>query len=180
MIKLLGSFALAALTITVASKTARAEEQPIHGAFAVTYAGSPNTGGASYCDPTKTVLPIAVEAHGDGYSSLGPLSFSLLKGIGFDGTLHGCLTLTDPEGENLYATYAGIGSAGNANNFSPATGTLTFTGGTGRFHNATGTAKFTAYFANFYPASSFVFGGTAPIQGMAYYVVAGSVSIHED
>jgi hypothetical protein len=117
-----------------------------------------------------------VEAHGDGQSTLGPLGFSLLKTLG-QGPLHGCLTLTALNGDTLTATYDGTGGAGNTNNFSSASGTLTFTGGTGRFTGASGTATFKAIFDNFYPASSFA-GGTnmAPIQGLAFYLVEGKVS----
>jgi hypothetical protein len=82
--KLLASIAVMALAGSV---VALAEGIPIQGAFAVAYTGTANTGGASYCDPTGTILPIAVEAHGDGSTSLGGLSFSLQKGIGYDGTL---------------------------------------------------------------------------------------------
>jgi hypothetical protein len=100
--KLLVSIALMALA---GSAVAAAEGMPFQGAFAVAYSGTPNTGGVRYCDPTGTVLPVAVEAHGDGFTSLGGLSFSLQKGLGFDGTLHGCLTLTAPNGDTLTAIY---------------------------------------------------------------------------
>jgi hypothetical protein len=128
----------------------------------------------TYCGGTP--LPVAVEAHGDGFSTLGALSFSLLKTLG-GGPLHGCLTLATPDGDTLSAIYDGTGTAANSNHFSSATGTLTFTGGTGRFNGAGGSAKFTAIFDQFYPASSFVGGGTAPIQGMAFYLVEGKISI---
>jgi hypothetical protein len=160
--------------------TALADGLPIQGAFAVTYASTPNTSGASYCDPTHTVLPIAVEAHGDGFTSLGALSLFLQKGLSATGVFQGCLTLIAANGDTLTAIYTAQGTAPNSNNFSAATGMLVFTGGTGRFHGATGNAKFTATFANIYPASSFLSGGTAPLQGMAYYVIEGSVSLREN
>jgi hypothetical protein len=50
-------------------------------------------------------------------------------------------------------------------------------GGTGRFKGAAGSAKFTATFANFYPASSFLSGAPAPLQGMAFYLFAGTLSL---
>ena len=124
--KLLASITVMALAGSV---VAVAEGMPVQGAFAVAYTGTANTGGASYCDQTGTILPIAVEAHGDGFTSLGGLSFSLQKGIGFDGTLHGCLTLTAPNGDTLTAVYTGQGGATNTNNFSPAAGMIVFTGG---------------------------------------------------
>ena len=49
-------------------------------------------------------------------------------------------------------------------------GTLTFTGGTGRYRDASGSADFTAVFSRI--------GGTAaPVQGMAFYSVQGTVSL---
>jgi hypothetical protein len=170
--KLLASIAVMALAGSV---VAAAEGMPVQGAFAVAYTGTANTGGASYCDQTGTVLPIAVEAHGDGFTSLGGLSFSLQKGIGFDGTLHGCLTLTAPNGDTLTAVYTGQGGATNTNNFSPAAGMIVFTGGTGRFKGAAGSAKFTATFANFYPELTILAGASAPVQGMAFYVFEGTL-----
>jgi hypothetical protein len=63
----------------------------------------------------------------------------------------------------------------NANNFIVgATGTLTFTEGTGRFRNASGSAHFIADFGTIYPASSFLGGTTAPAQVMAVYSVEGT------
>ena len=50
-----------------------------------------------------------------------------------EGAMHGCLTLTAPGGDILNATYDGTGGLPNANGFLSASGTLTFTGGTGRF-----------------------------------------------
>jgi hypothetical protein len=170
--KLLASIALMTLAGSV---VAMAEGMPIQGAFAVAYTGRANTGGVSYCDPSGTILPIAVEAHGDGFTSLGGLSFYLQKGIGFDGTLHGCLTLTAPNGDTLTAVYTGTEGGTNSNNFTPAAGTLVFTGGTGRFKSATGSAKFTATFATFYPELTILAGASAPAQGMAFYLFEGTL-----
>jgi len=174
--KLLASIAVIALSGPV---MAMAEVIPVQGAFAVAYTGTANTGGASYCDPTGRILPIAVEAHGDGVTSLGGLSFSLQKGIGFDGTLQGCLTLTAPNGDTLTAVYTGSGGATNPNNFAPASGMIVFTGGTGRFKGSAGSAKFTATFANFYPELTILAGASAPVQGMAFYVLQGTLALPE-
>ena len=171
--KLLASIALMTLAGSV---VARSEGMPVQGAFAVAYTGTANTAGASYCDPTGTILPIAVEAHGDGFTSLGGLSFSLQKGIGLDGTLHGCLTLTAPNGDILTAVYKGTQGGMNSNNFAPATGMLVFTGGTGGFKGATGSAKFTATFATFYPELTILAGASEPVQGIAFYVFEGTLS----
>jgi hypothetical protein len=163
------------VTFALSPQTVLAYDVPFQASFAVAFSGTPNTGNAIYCG--GTALPIAVEAHGDGFSTVGALAFSLLK-TSNGGLYHGCLTLTAPNGDTLTATYDAVGSAANANHFSPATGTLAFTGGTGRFKGASGTATFTAVFDAFYPASSFASGtGNAPLQGVAFYVVQGKVSI---
>ena len=176
MTKLLGSLTLAAMTFAVAPQAVLAEEKvPIEASFAVAFSATPNTGNVAYCGGTP--LTGAIEAHGDGFSTLGALGFSLQK-TGGGGLFHGCLTLTAPDGDTLTATYDAVAGAGNANHFVPATGTLTFTGGTGRFRGASGSATFTAIFDQFYPASSFAGGsGTAPLQGMAFYLVQGKLSI---
>jgi hypothetical protein len=166
------------MTLAVAPQAVLAEEKvSIEASFAVAFSATPNTGNVAYCGGNP--LPFAVEAHGDGFSNLGALGFSLQKtanGVQF----HGCVTLTAPDGDTLTATYdAAAAGAGNANNFAPATGTLTFTGGTGRFRGASGSATFTAVFDNFYPASSFFGGTTAPLQGMAFYLVHGKLSIRQ-
>jgi hypothetical protein len=177
MTKLMGSCVLAAMTVALVPQTVLAYDVPFQASFAVAFSGTPNTDNVAYCGGTAG--PIGIEAHGDGFSTLGALTFSLQKTQ--SGPLfHGCLTLTAPNGDTLTATYDAAGSAPpNANHFSPATGTLTFTGGTGRFHGASGSATFTAVFDQFYPASSFAGGtGTAPLQGMAFYVVQGKMSIN--
>jgi hypothetical protein len=93
--------------------------------------------------------------------------------------MHGCLTLSTPDGDSLSATSDGTNDAANSNNFSTgSSGTLTFTGGTGLFKGARGKATFRAVFDSFYPASSFASGtGTAALQGMAFYLVKGKVSV---
>jgi hypothetical protein len=176
MTKLFGPWALAAVTFAMAPQVVRAYDIPFQGSFVVAYSATLNTRDAAYCG--GSALPVSVEAHGDGFSTLGALSFSLQKTLG-GGLLHGCLTLSTPEGDSLTAIYDGTEGAANANNFVvQAGGTLTFTGGTGRFNGATGTAKFTAVFDNFYPGSSFAGGsGSTPLQGVAFYLVIGKVSL---
>jgi hypothetical protein len=153
---------------------------PIQASFAVAFSATPNTANTAYCGGTPG--PVAIEAHGDGFSTLGALALSLQKTQ--SGPLfHGCITLTAPNGDSLTAIYdaavsAPQGAPPNPNHFAPASGTLMFTGGTGRFAGASGKATFTAVFDSFYPGSSFASGtGTAPLQGMAFYVVQGTVSI---
>ena len=175
MKRILTSLALAAMIFAVAPQAALADEgAPFKASFAVAFAGTPNTGTppVTYCGGAPLLM--VVEAHGDGSSTLGPLGFSLQKTSG-GGLFHGCLTLTAPNGDTLTATYDATATAPtNANHFTPASGTLTFTGGTGRFSGASGSAHFTAVFAGFYPSLG------PPVQGMAFYLVEGTVSVHED
>jgi len=167
MTKLLGSLALAALTLAVVPEAVLADEGiPIQGAFAVTAAVSPNTGSVSLCG--GAALALIAEAHGNGYTSLGALSLFLEKTLNAPGVMHGCITLTAPNGDTLSAIYDGTVGAPNSNGFSFATGTLTFTGGTGRFGGAGGSAAFTAVF-RLLPL------GTPPFQVAAYYTIHGHV-----
>ena len=84
--------------------------------------------------------------------------------------MQGCTTLKSPNGDALYANYEGTIAGPNGD------GTLTFTGGTGRFLGATGSAKFTGVFVGLYPPLTIFGGGTIPyIQGMAFYLVEGTV-----
>ena len=148
----------------------------IKGTFTVAYSGTPNTQWCQFL--WREALDIAVEAHGSGYSTLGPLSFSLHKTLEATGPLmHGCLVLTAPDGDILSAIYDGTEGSQNANNFVAARLRLRSPGGTGRFRDASGNANMTAVFSNFYPANSFAGGTTAPLQGVAFYSVEGTVSL---
>jgi hypothetical protein len=173
--RFLSALALSAAIVGFTPQAAFADQHlPFRGSFAVAFSGTPNATGATYCGgPVGTRV---FEVHGTGFTSLGAFSFTLFKTTGA-GILHGCLTLTAPDGDLLEATYVGSGLAANSNNFSPSAGTLTFTGGTGRFENATGSATWSAMNDLFYPASSFAGGGpaTAPTQGMAFYMIDGKI-----
>jgi len=163
-----GLLLLAAMSLVLVPKRTRADEGArIKGTFTAAFSGMPNTAGVSFCGGTPS--GVVVEAHGNGYSTLGALSFSLQKtqvGTAF----HGCLTLTAPNADTLTAIYDLTAGPPDANLFRDATGTLTFTGGTGRFEGASGNANVTAVFSRI--------GGTAaPIQGIAFYSVDGAVSL---
>ena len=173
-------FLLAATTIIgLAARRARADEGvPIRATFTVTYAGIPNTAGASFCGGGP--LAVNVEAHGAGSSNFGPVSFSLHKTLQPGGPAHGCLQLIAPNGDTLEAIYDLNLGAPDDHQFRLGTGgTLTFTGGTGRFHGASGSATLSAVFANFYPALSFVGGTSNPLQGVAVYSVDGTLSLQQ-
>ncbi len=164
MKKLLGSLALAAMIVAVAPKAALAQGVPFKGTFTAAATVTPNTGNVAFCGGTP--LDLAVEAHGAGYSTLSALSLSLQKTIAVSGAMHGCLELTAPNGDTLSAIYDGTEGAPNANSFIvDATGTLTFTGGTGRFQGASGSAHFSAVFRRGTPV-------------MAFYSVEGTVLPH--
>jgi hypothetical protein len=130
----------------------------------------PNTTGVSYCE--GPALGVVVEAHGAGHSSLGDLSLSIQKTV-VGPANHGCVTFTALNGDTLSAIYDLTASTPNANLFRDATGTLTFTGGTGRFQGASGSADVTAVFSRI--------GGTSnPMQGIAFYSVDGALSVQHD
>ena len=178
MKSLSGFISLAMLIVGLAPQSAFADGRqggrPFEGSFAVSFTNTLNTAGASYCG--GAALPFAIEAHGNGSTSLGTFSFTLFK-TGGGGLFHGCLTLTAPNGDILEATYDAASSPPNSNLFAQAAGTLTFTGGTGRFKNASGSAALSAIFNAYYPATSFAGGGPAnvPLQGMAFYEIEGTL-----
>jgi hypothetical protein len=156
---------------------AMAEEMAVQGAFSSAFTGTLNTGAVSYCDPTGTIHPFAVESEGDGFTSLGAVLFTLQKTLELVGAEHGCVTLTAPNGDVLNAVYTGTSVPFNSNNFTTVVGMLVFTGGTGRFKGATGSAKITSKVAAFYPQLTILAGGSAPPQGMAFHVIEGTLSL---
>lgn len=164
------SLLLVFITVVLAPKRTRAQEGvTLKGTFTVAFSGTPNTTGLSFCGGAPS--GVVVEAHGNGYSTLGALSFSLEKTI-VGPALHGCLTLTALNGDTLTAIYDLTVGTPNANLFRDATGTLTFTAGTGRFEGASGSAEVKAVFSRI--------GGTAaPIQGIAFYSIDGTVSLQQ-
>ena len=177
--RFLSALALSATIVASAPQTAfadgRSDGRPLQGSFAVSFSTLPNTGGLSFCGALARAR--VIEAHGNGATSLGTFAFTLFKTVGGGGG-DGCLTLTAPNGDTLQATYVvGGGLAANTHLFAPSFGTLTFTGGTGRFKNASGSAVWTAQNVVFYVASSFagVPPTTAPIQGMAFYEIDGTI-----
>jgi len=153
---------------------------PISATFSVAYAGTPNTTGTSFCGGPG--YEVNVEAHGAGSSTFGPLLFTLHKTVQAAGPLaHGCLQLSTANGETLNAIYDFDLGAENDHGFGAGSnGKLTFVGGTGRFQGASGTATMGGAFTIIYPASSFIGGTSAPIQGFATYSVDGSVFLPEE
>jgi hypothetical protein len=148
---------------------------PIRATFSVAYAGTPNTTGTSFCGGPG--YEVNVEGHCAGASTFGPLLFTLHKTVQAAGPLsHGCLQLSTANGETLNAIYDLDLGAENDHGFGAGSnGKLTFVGGTGRFQGASGAAALGTAFTNIYPASSFVGGTSAPVQGFATYSVDGTV-----
>src|SRR5262249_10920203 len=95
------------------------------------------------------------------------------------GPMHGCVVLTTPNGDTLTAIYDATEGVPNANGFIGATGTWTFTGGTGEFRRASGHAAFSAVFIGLYPLSSFIGGTQSPLQVSAYYTFRGRLILHQ-
>lgn len=186
MTKLFKSILFTAISLTLALPAARAEETvPFEGTVSLTATAAPNTGSpaAVYCGGSP--LALVVEAHGNGYTSVGPLALFLQKTLDVPGAaptvpMHGCVTLTAPNGDALSAIYDGISYAPNSNGFTVSTGTLTFTGGTGKFKNARGEATFTCNYIGLYPSSSFLGGTGAPLIASAFYSFKGHVKLHGD
>ena len=97
MTKLLGPWALAAISCAVAPQTVLAYDVPIQASFAVAFSATPNTSNTAYCGGTPG--PIAIEAHGDGFSTVGPWRFRSRRhspGRCFTGVSHSQLPTETP------------------------------------------------------------------------------------
>lgn len=153
---------------------------PFEGVIAVTATASPNVSAppAVFCGGSP--LTLVAEGHGNGFTSLGPLTLSLQKTLDEPGPMHGCVTLTMTNGDTLTAIYDATEGMPNANGFITATGTWTVTGGTGHLRNASGQIAFSAVFIGLYPASSFLGGGASPLQVSAYYTFRGRLVVNQD
>ena len=174
----LGRLSLAAVSLFVPAASAQSGF-PLLGSFSVSAEATPNTGGAVFCGGSATDQLI-IEAHGTGFSTMGPFIFTLQKTLNFaTGEYHGCLVLTAPNGDTLKANYHLTQQSSGSGNFSTASGTVSVTGGTGRFRGATGALKATGVFLNQYSSSSFLGGGMAPLQVAADYVISGSISFSD-
>jgi hypothetical protein len=90
--------------------------------------------------------------------------FEAMDGSSWPGV---ALTLSTPDGDSLFATYDGTQGQPNANNFiTDASGTVTFTEGTGLFKGDNGKGTFTAVFS---------LG-----QALGFYIVDGKLSADAD
>jgi len=184
-----GSALVTAVSLAVAPSVARAQPSvsvPLQGAMAVTATVNPNTPGTViYCalpappgPPQTSSLELVAEAHGNGFTSLGAFTFAFNKFVSLPGAMQGCATLTAPNGDYLIAAYQGTAGTGDSNGFTPATGTLTITGGTGRFQGASGKVDFSALFLALYPGSSFAGGPPKPLLYVsAFYTLEGTLSL---
>ncbi|MHB8500507.1 MAG: hypothetical protein ACYDCG_07530 [Candidatus Acidiferrales bacterium] len=174
----LGLLILAAMTVVLAPKGARADEGvPIKGNFtvAVTVITNPTACGVgdNCIACVSNALPHAyIEAQGIGDTSRqGTLFLKVQKcadpAASPFGSYQGAFTMTAPNGnDSLTGIYTGRNtSARDAYKFIPFSGELTITGGTGKFDGAQGSASFTAV------ASS--------NSGTAFYAVEGTVSLQQ-
>jgi hypothetical protein len=149
---------------------------PIVGSFSISAEASPNTKGAAFCGGPGTDQAV-IEGHGTGSTTLGAFTFDLNKTLNFaTGLYTGCVVLTNLDGDTVTANYKLQQVSGTPSDFSKATGTLTFTGGTGRLKGAKGSAKIIGVFLNLYPGNSFLGGGTGPLQVAAQYIVEGTIT----
>jgi hypothetical protein len=152
MNKVISVLALTSMLVSAAPMSvalADDSETGIGATFSVTAFVTPNTDNVTYCGGTP--LNTAAEAHGSGFSAvLGPLTLFLQKTIQApSGPMHGCLTLTSPNGSDaLFSIYDGTEGPPNASGFTTdAHGTLTVTRAKGRFAGLKGqTLQFKAIF----------------------------------
>jgi hypothetical protein len=138
MTKLLGSLALAAMSVAVAPKPALAADgMPVEGSLAVNFTGTPISPGM-----------VSISANGIGeLTNVGNLSFQLQKTLDTTvkvPTFSGTFTITAENGDTLTGTYAGVTSGADSNGYGTFSGQITVTGGTGRFQNASGFVPFRA------------------------------------
>jgi len=120
---------LAAVTLALAAHPAWADDQ-------VPFQGRAE-GAITSVSPDPAGVVLTVRAHGNA-THLG--QFSREEVVLFNpltGTLTGVIVFTAANGDQLFCTVAGGFISPTA-----ATGTYTFTGGTGRFANASGSADF--------------------------------------
>jgi hypothetical protein len=161
MTKSLVSLAFAALSVALLPTSGSAEEHSFQGSITVAFAATQNTGHISFCG--GPAMPYVVNAHGVGVSTLGFLSMTLKKTLEAVGPMHGCVKLTDLNGDTLSATYDGTEGEVDPFGFQFGHGTLTITGGTGRFRGASGEVRFTGAFSSI-ETGSYLFEGTVSLD----------------
>jgi hypothetical protein len=114
-----------------------ADGVPVEGMFAVNFQGGPS-GPGTY---DFTVNGIGV------LSSVGNSTIQVQKTLDITGKVpiySGTFTITALNGDTLTGAYQGVGTAIDSGGFSPFSGVLTVTGGTGRFQGASGVVSFSA------------------------------------
>lgn len=179
LILISASLLLAALTVALVPKGALAAEGvPIRGNFTVSLTVVTNPAACGVGDScvvcvTNTPPHRYIEAQGIGDTSkLGTLFFKIQKcadpSASPFGSYQGTFTMTAPNGkDSLTGTYTGENtSATDAYKFTPLSGELTITGGTGKFDGAQGSASFTAV--------------ATSNNSTAFYAVEGTVSLQDE
>ena len=127
-----------AFTLLQAHQTAMAADGvPVEGMFAMNFQGGPS-GPGTY---DFTVNGIGV------LSSVGNSTIQVQKTLDITGKVpiySGTFTITALNGDTLTGTYRAVPAPIDSGGFSPFSGVLTVTGGTGRFQGASGTVSFNA------------------------------------
>jgi len=127
-----------AFALFEAHQTAMAADGvPVEGMFAMNFQGGPSGPGTF----DFTVNGIGV------LSSVGNSKIQVQKTLDVTGkvpTYSGTFTITALNGDTLTGTYQGVGTPLDSGGFSPFSGVLTVTGGTGRFQGASGVVSFSA------------------------------------
>jgi hypothetical protein len=136
MTKFLGFCALAAMTFTLTSGAALADDgMPIEGILAASFTQSQTSPGI-----------IDILANGVGnLTNVGNFSFQLHKTIDRTAKVpvfSGTFTITVENGDTLTGNYSAVTSGPDSGGFGIITGQLAVTGGTGRFQSASGFVPF--------------------------------------
>ena len=133
------ALSLASLVSTQASARnengqGNASEAGIAATMTLTAVAVKNTEGTTFCGGAP--LDFIGEGHGVGFSPvLGPFTVFLQKGIDSPGPMHGCITLTSPDGADS-VEFIFDGNEGNpdsSNFITDASGTMTVKSATGKF-----------------------------------------------
>ena len=127
-----------AFTLFEAHQTAMAADGvPVEGMFAVNFQGGPS--GPGTFDFTVNGIGIL--------SSVGNSTIQVQKTLDVTGKIpiySGKFTIIALNGDTLMGTYQGVATSVDSGGFSPFSGVLTVTGGTGRFQGASGVVSFSA------------------------------------
>lgn len=142
MTRFLGFCALAAMTVTLTSSAALAQDgMPVEGLVAVDFTGSQTSPG---------IFDFSANGNGN-LSNVGYMAFQVHKTIDFTGkapTMIGTFTMTAENGDTLTGTIAGTLGLPTSSGYNTFSGQITVTAGTGRFQSANGIVCFSGFSKN--------------------------------